>query len=46
MAESKRIFNRAKMNRDIDDRLLPEGEYRYALNVNIGESEGGRHWSS
>ena len=41
MAESKRIFNRAKMNRDIDDRLLPEGEYRYALNVNIGESEGG-----
>ena len=41
MAESKRIFNKAKMNRDIDDRLLPEGEYRYALNVNIGESEGG-----
>ena len=41
MPESKRIFNKAKMNRDIDDRLLPEGEYRYALNVNIGESEGG-----
>ena len=39
--ESKRIFNQAKMNRDIDDRLLPEGSYRYALNVNIGESEGG-----
>ena len=41
MAEEKRIFNKAKMNRDIDDRLLPSGEYRYALNVNIGESEGG-----
>ena len=41
MAESKRIFNQAKMNRDIDDRLLPEGSYRYANNVNIGESEGG-----
>ena len=39
--ESKRIFNQAKMNRDIDDRLLPEGSYRYANNVNIGESEGG-----
>ena len=34
--ESKRIFNQAKMNRDIDDRLLPEGSYRYANNVNIG----------
>ena len=29
------------MNRDIDDRLLPEGEYRDAINVNVGESEGG-----
>ena len=41
MAESKRTFNSAKMNRDIDDRLLHPGEYRYAMNVNIGESEGG-----
>lgn len=41
MAESKRVFNQAKMNRDIDDRLLPAGSYRYGLNINIGESEGG-----
>ncbi len=41
MPESKRIFNKAQMDRDIDDRLLPSGSYRYALNVNIGESEGG-----
>ena len=41
MPELKRTFNSAKMNRDIDDRLLHPGEYRYAMNVNIGESEGG-----
>lgn len=41
MPESKRIFAKGKMNRDIDDRLLPEGEYRDALNVNVGKSEGG-----
>ncbi len=28
------------MNRDLDDRILPPGEYRDALNVNIGRSEG------
>ena len=41
MAESKRIFNQGKQNRDIDARLLPPGQYRDALNVNVGESEGG-----
>ena len=41
MAEEKRIFNGATMDRDIDDRLLPAGKYRYGLNINIGESEGG-----
>ena len=28
------------MNRDLDDRLVPPGEYRDALNVGIGRSEG------
>ena len=41
MAESKIIFNQGKQNRDIDARLLPPGQYRDALNVNVGESEGG-----
>lgn len=41
MAESKRIFNQAKINRDLDARLLPPGVYRDGLNVNVGESEGG-----
>ena len=40
MAESKRIFNAGKMNRDLDDRLVQPGEYRDALNINIGRSEG------
>ena len=40
MPELKRIFNAGKMNRDLDDRLVPAGEYREALNINIGRSEG------
>ena len=40
MAEVKRGFEGGKMNRDLDDRLLPEGQYRDALNVGIGRSEG------
>ena len=38
--ELKRIFQTGRMNLDLDDRLVPNGEYRYALNVNIGRSEG------
>ena len=40
MPEIKRTFNGGKMNRDLDDRIVPPGEYREALNVNIGQSEG------
>ena len=40
MAESKRIFNAGKINRDLDDRLVQPGEYRDALNINMGRSEG------
>ena len=28
------------MNKDLDDRLMPEGEYRDALNVSINKSQG------
>ena len=38
--EFKRIFQRGRMNLDLDDRLVPNGEYRYGFNVNIGRSEG------
>ena len=40
MPEIKRVFSAAKMNRDKDARLVPQGEYREALNVNISKSEG------
>ena len=40
MPEIKRVFNVGKMNRDLDDRIIPAGEYREAFNVNISQSEG------
>jgi len=40
MAEIKNNFLQAKMNQDIDDRLLPNGQYRTALNMQISRSEG------
>ena len=39
MAEIKNSFLSSKMNQDLDDRLIPNGEYRTALNVSIGKSE-------
>lgn len=39
MAESKRTFQSARMDKDIDDRLLPAGSYRDALNVSVDFSE-------
>ena len=39
MAEIKNSFLRSKMNQDLDDRLLPNGEYRSALNISVGKSE-------
>ena len=39
MAEAKNNFLKAKMNQDLDDRLLPNGEYRTAQNVLVGKSE-------
>ena len=40
MPEIKNIFNTGRMNKDLDDRVLPEGEYRDALNVQIATSNG------
>ena len=39
MAEVKNAFIKSKMNKDLDDRLLPNGEYRDALNVQVSKSE-------
>ena len=39
MPEIKNNFVQGKMNKDLDERLIPKGEYREAQNVIIGESE-------
>lgn len=39
MAEVKNSFLKSKMNKDLDDRLIPNGEYRNAENISIGKSE-------
>tara|TARA_R110002153_G_scaffold243026_1_gene398294 strand:- start:7436 stop:9436 length:2001 start_codon:yes stop_codon:yes gene_type:complete len=41
MAQSKRNFQSAQMNKDLDDRLVPPGSYRDALNVSVAFSEDG-----
>ena len=33
-------FIKSKMNKDLDDRLIPSGEYRNATNISISASEG------
>ena len=40
MPEIKNNFAGAKMNKDMDERVLPSGQYRDALNVQISTSEG------
>ena len=39
MAEIKNTFQGSKMNQDLDDRLIPNGTYRSATNVQVGNSE-------
>ena len=40
MAEVKNAFIKSKMNRDLDARLLPNGEYREGFNIQVSKSEG------
>ena len=39
MPELKRDFSGGKMNKDLDERLLPAGTYRDALNIQVAGSE-------
>ena len=39
MAEVKNSFLASKMNKDLDDRLIPSNEYKDALNVSVSNSE-------
>jgi len=40
MAEVKNAFIKSKMNKDLDARLLPNGEYREGFNIQVSKSEG------
>ena len=40
MPEIKHNFTSGKMNKDLDERLVPNGEYRNALNLQVSVSEG------
>ena len=40
MAKAVNTFLKSKMNKDLDARLLPKGEYRDAYNIQISRSEG------
>ena len=40
MAELKHGFDKARMNKDKDERLVPTGEYRDANNIQVSTSEG------
>lgn len=39
MAKTNRNFIKGKMNKEMDERLLPNGEYIDALNIRIGSTE-------
>ena len=40
MAKVQNTFLKSKMNKDLDARIVPNGEYRDALNVQVSKSEG------
>jgi hypothetical protein len=40
MPEFVHVFQSGRMNKDLDERLVPNGEYRDALNLDLANSEG------
>ncbi len=40
MPEIMHNFTGGKMNKDLDERLVPNGQYRDALNIKVSTSEG------
>ena len=40
MAKIQKNFVGGRMNKSIDERLVPQGEYIDALNVRLGSTEG------
>ena len=40
MAKIQKNFIKGRMNKSVDERLVPQGEYIDALNVRLGSTEG------
>ena len=40
MREMKRNFASGKMNKDLDERIVPAGQYRDAMNIQVSTTEG------
>ena len=40
MPEIKNTFTSGKMNKDLDERIVPKNEYRDALNIDVATTEG------
>ena len=40
MPEIKHSFTGGKMNKDLDERLVANGQYTHAMNVQVSTSEG------
>ena len=40
MPEIVKVFAKGRMNKDLDERMVPNGEYRDALNLDLSVSEG------
>ena len=39
MPEIKNNFLQGKMNKDLDERLIPNGQYRDAMNIEVSTAE-------
>jgi len=39
MPELKRTFTGGRMEKDLDERIVPNGQYREALNIGVATSE-------
>ena len=42
MPEIKNTFLQGKMNKDLDERLIPKGQYRDAMNIEVSTSSYGQ----
>jgi hypothetical protein len=40
MPQLKNMFTQGRMNKDLDERLIPKGQYRDATNIQVSTSEG------